>query len=100
MDDRGTNPPPFGVIFDMDGVLVDSADAHWESWRLLARENRRTAAREQFAAPFGRQNRDLVPILFGEVSAPERRALSGRKEALYRDLIGDHPPVVPGAVEL
>jgi len=25
----------FGVIFDMDGVLVDSGPAHFESWRLL-----------------------------------------------------------------
>jgi len=100
MDDRGTDSPPFGVIFDMDGVLVDSADAHWESWRRLAHENQRTAAREQFAATFGRQNRDIVPILFGEVSAAKTQALSDRKEALYRDLIRDHPPVVPGAVEL
>ena len=100
MDDRGTDSPPFGVIFDMDGVLVDSADAHWESWRLLARENRRTATREQFATTFGRQNRDIIPILFGEVSAAKMQALSERKEALYRDLIRDHPPVVPGAVEL
>ena len=100
MDDRGTDSPPFGVIFDMDGVLVDSADAHWESWRLLAQENRRTATREQFAATFGRQNRDIVPILLGEVSAAKMQALSDRKEALYRDLIRDHPPVVAGAVEL
>ena len=100
MDERGTYSPPFGVIFDMDGVLVDSADAHWESWRRLAQENRRTATREQFAATFGRQNRDIIPILFGEVSAAKMQALSERKEATYRDLIGDHPPVVPGAVEL
>ena len=100
MDERGTDSRPFGVIFDMDGVLVDSADAHWESWRRLAQENRRTATRKLFAATFGRQNRDIVPILFGEVSAAKMQALSERKEALYRDLIRGHPPVVPGAVEL
>ena len=100
MDDRGTYSRAFGVIFDMDGVLVDSADSHWESWRRLAQENRRTATREQFAATFGRQNRDIIPILFGEVSAARTQALSDRKEAIYRDLIRDHLPVVPGAVEL
>ncbi len=100
MDDREADSPPFGVIFDMDGVLVDSADAHWESWRRLAQENRRTATREQFASTFGRQNRDIIPILFGEVSAAKMQALSERKEAIYRHLIRDHPPVVSGAVEL
>lgn len=36
----GTRQPaiPAGVVFDMDGVLVDSAAAHWESWRRLAEE--------------------------------------------------------------
>ncbi len=27
--------PPFAVIFDMDGVLVDSYHAHYESWKHL-----------------------------------------------------------------
>ena len=26
----------FGVIFDMDGVLVDSAEPHFPGWQLLA----------------------------------------------------------------
>ena len=29
---------PIGVIFDMDGVLVDSAQPHYESWRTVAAE--------------------------------------------------------------
>ena len=29
---------PFGVLFDMDGVLVDSYAAHFESWRRLGAE--------------------------------------------------------------
>ena len=58
---------PTGVIFDMDGVLVDSADAHFRSWRLLAPEVGGTVTEEQFTATFGRQNRDIIPILFGDV---------------------------------
>src|SRR5437879_6135226 len=30
--------PPLAVIFDMDGVLVDSYRAHWESWQFMADE--------------------------------------------------------------
>lgn len=90
----------FGVVFDMDGVLVDSADAHFRSWQLLASENGRVVTRAEFDATFGQQNRDLVPRFFGPV-APERLIeLADRKEAIYRDLVRRDPPIVPGAREL
>jgi len=91
---------PIGVIFDMDGVLIDSAEPHFASWRLLADECGGTVTREQFAATFGRQNRDIVPVLFGEVSKTRLQALSDRKEEIYRDLVRTNPPIVPGADEL
>lgn len=89
-----------GVIFDMDGVLVDSSEAHWQSWRRLLEENGRSATKETFAQTFGKQNRDIIPILFGPV-APERLIeLSNRKEEIYRDIIRDRVPIVYGAVRL
>ena len=91
---------PIGVIFDMDGVLVDSAQPHLDSWQLLAKENDRTITREQFAATFGRQNNDIIPLLFGNVDAQHCAALADRKEKIYRDLVRQAPPVVSGAIEL
>lgn len=92
--------PVRGVVFDMDGVLVDSAPAHFESWQTLGRENGRTITEAQFADTFGRHNGDIVPILFGEVG-PERLAvLADRKEAIYRDLVRGRVPVIPGAAAL
>lgn len=89
-----------GVIFDMDGVLVDSAEAHWQSWRRLLDENRRSASKETFAQTFGKQNRDIIPILFGPVTPERLIELSDHKEAIYRDIIRDQVPVVDGAVQL
>lgn len=94
------DPSSIGVIFDMDGVLVDSAPAHLRSWQLLARECGGTVTQEQFAKTFGQQNRDIIPILFGRVSEDRMRALAERKEEIYRDLIRKRPPIVEGAVEL
>ena len=91
---------PIGVIFDMDGVLVDSAEPHLESWQLLAKENDRSVTREQFAATFGRQNNDIIPLLFGDMDAHRCAALADRKEEIYRDLVRHAPPIVNGAVEL
>ncbi len=97
---RTTEVPPFGVIFDMDGVLVDSADAHWRSWELLSVEVGRPVSKQDFLTTFGRQNRDIIPLLFGPVSPERLVQLGDRKEAIYRDLIRKRPPIVEGAVEL
>lgn len=100
---RMTDPlwlPDLGVIFDMDGVLVDSADAHLQSWKLLAGEHQRTIDDSLFTRTFGRTNADIVPLLFGDVTPAELRRLADRKEELYRDLVRDDPPVVPGAMRL
>lgn len=92
--------PPVGVILDMDGVLIDSADAHFQSWCLLARENDTSVTRDHFTQTFGRQNRDVIPMLFGDVDDRRLRELADRKEALYGDLIRKDPPLVEGAASL
>ncbi len=91
---------PIGVIFDMDGVLVDSADAHFRSWRLLAEEVGGAVTEEQFTATFGQQNRDIIPVLFGDVPQTRMDELADRKEELYRTLVQQDAPIIPGAVEL
>ena len=91
---------PIGVIFDMDGVLVDSAGPHFLSWQLLAEENGKTVTEQQFAATFGQHNLDIIPKLFGSVSDERIRKLSDRKEDIYRDLVREEAPLVAGAVEL
>lgn len=84
----------------MDGVLVDSAEAHFQSWRRLGRQQGIQVTQEQFSATFGRQNRDIIPLLFGEVSEPALRELADRKERIYRDLVRADPPIVDGAIDL
>lgn len=89
-----------GVIFDMDGVLVDSYDAHLESWRMLAREIGADLTEEQFAHTFGRTSRDIMKILFDITDLNVVRKHDDRKECLYRDLIRNNIPLMPGAVAL
>ncbi len=89
-----------GILFDMDGVLVDSAKPHLESWKQLAGEIGGSVTDAQFAATFGRQNRDIIPMLFGPTTDERMRRLSDRKEELYRDLVRQRPPIVGGAIEL
>lgn len=98
MDRVGKNS--WAVIFDMDGVLVDSAPAHFESWQLLGREEGFNISREQFEAGFGRQNKDIIPMYFGAVSNQRLGEIADRKEALYREIVRANVPAVPGAARL
>ena len=89
------------VIFDMDGVLIDSSSAHLESWRRLAADLGSGITEKKFRETFGRQNRDIIPLLFGG-SMDERRVeeLSETKERYYRDLVKGDVPALPGAADL
>lgn len=93
---------PLAVIFDVDGVLVDSYDAHFQSWKLLANELGREYSREEFVAGFGRTSREVIVDQFTDLDLTENkiRELDDRKEALYRDVIAAEFPEMPGASAL
>ena len=91
----------YGVIFDMDGVLIDSFEPHKRSWQQMARERGVKMTDEQFAATFGRTSRDIIRRLWNEgVSDEQIRQMDDRKEALFRDLLREHLPAMPWALEL
>jgi beta-phosphoglucomutase len=86
-----------GVIFDMDGVLVDSYQAHFESWRMIAAEEGLTITEKQFAATFGRTSREIIAAWWGEeLTEAEIRKLDDRKEAAYRQILANDFPAMPG----
>lgn len=87
-----------GVIFDMDGVLADSGRAHFESWRRLAAETGRPDITEaQFTEMFGGRSAEIIAAWFDERRPEVVRRLDDRKEAIYRDLIRENVPEMPGA---
>ncbi|HXH05655.1 MAG TPA: HAD family phosphatase [Vicinamibacterales bacterium] len=90
---------PRAAIFDVDGVLVDSYRAHYESWRRLAAEEGLDLTEAQFARTFGRTSRDIIAELWpGRDPDPARvRELDDRKEALYRAIVAEAFPAMPGA---
>jgi beta-phosphoglucomutase len=89
------------VIFDVDGVLVDSYRAHLESWVRVAREHGLEITEEQFAKTFGRTSREIITEFWGDdLSAERMRAVDDRKEAFYRELIRADFPAMDGASDL
>jgi beta-phosphoglucomutase len=90
------------VLFDVDGVLVDSFQAHFRSWLMLAEENGFSFTREDFTSTFGRTSRDIIAALWpvDDLDDEQIRSLDDRKEALYREIVADDFPAMDGAVEL
>lgn len=89
---------PYGVIFDMDGVLVDSRAAHLESWRQLAAEVGQNLTDQEIGSTFGRTSRDIIRLLFDVQDDASIRRLDDRKEEIYRGLVRGRVPAMPGAV--
>lgn len=86
-----------GLIFDMDGVLIDSGPYHWRSWQQLAEENGLVASEALFQETFGRTNRYILPRFFGRpLSDAEIARYAERKEALYREIIRGTAQPMPG----
>src|SRR3990172_3562301 len=93
--------PGPAVIFDLDGVLVDSYRAHFASWRRVYGELGIDYGEEAFAADFGRTSRDILRRTLGAGLSDERiRELDERKEALFRDILRENFPAMDGAAEL
>lgn len=98
--------PVVGIIFDMDGVLVDSADAHRRAWQQLGGEIGIPFTAELFGRTFGQRNATIIPTWLSKsreaVLSPERiEALAERKEVLYRELVREGAiRIYPGATEL
>jgi HAD superfamily hydrolase (TIGR01509 family) len=90
----------WGLIFDWDGVVVDSGPLHREAWELLAKECGKRLPDGHFKMGFGRKNPWILRNILGWSEDPgELDKLSRRKEELYRELVrrrGLRP--LPGAV--
>lgn len=91
-----------GAIFDMDGVLVLSENAHWLAWKNAAAKHGVELEYEVFLSCFGKVNADCIRIIFGEgvIGDDEAVRIADEKEQAYRDIVGSDVPLAPGLVDL
>ena len=79
--------PIQAVIWDLDGVILDSADEHRRAWLRLAREEGIPMTDADFWATFGKRNNDIFATLWGNLTPEQVKILSDRKEMYFRELI-------------
>jgi beta-phosphoglucomutase len=93
-----------GFIFDLDGVITDTAEYHFKAWKRLADELGLPFSREDNEKLRGIPRREsLMMILKGkQLSEAEIQALMDRKNGYYLEYIGEITPrdLLPGALEL
>ncbi len=91
-----------GVIFDWDGVVIDSSLQHERSWEVLAEEISKPLPVGHFKLGFGKKNQMIIPdILQWASDVEEVQQLADRKEEIYRQLVEDSGVhILPGAREL
>lgn len=90
-----------GVIWDLDGVLADTGEAHFQAWATVLSERKIPFDRSTFDRVFGMNNRGTLTELLGR--APSEEELGGiadRKEHLFRELAGELVRPMPGAIRL
>jgi beta-phosphoglucomutase len=92
------------IIFDLDGVITDTAEFHYLGWQRLADEVGIPFDREANEALRGLSRRESLLAMLGDREVPEDElvAMMDRKNGYYVDSLGEMGPedALPGAVEL
>ncbi len=88
------------VVWDLDGVIVDSADAHNASWVAMSREfGVEYDPDSDFQAIFGRRNNDIIGSMWQVGNPEEIERMSASKEGFFRREATSLQPL-PGVAEL
>ena len=93
-----------GFIFDLDGVLTDTAEYHYRGWKRLADELGIPFTREDNEHLRGIPRRESLMLILKERTYPEEkiREMMERKNSYYLEFIREIKPadLLPGAREL
>jgi len=74
------------LIFDMDGVIVDNHQWHFDSYIEFGQRHQKHITREEFSKYFGTTNQFIMKSIFGKnISEKDIIAFSNEKEAIYRE---------------
>jgi beta-phosphoglucomutase family hydrolase len=97
-----TQKPKFGILFDMDGVIIDNNTYHIEAWKVFCAKYGMEMTEDNYRKNVnGRTAADIITNLFGDnVNPAEIKSYSNEKESIYRDLYRPHLAPTPGLLDL
>lgn len=86
-----------GIIFDMDGTMVDNMMVHHQIWQQVLSDLGLNWSIDKVKAKVHGVNTEILKRLFGDkYSAEERLQISNKKEAAYRDYFKSRLKLIDG----
>ena len=77
-----------GIIFDLDGVLIDSHPAHMRAWKLFLSSLGREVSDEELEVVLeGQKREDILRHFLGELTEQQVRQYGAQKEALFKNSV-------------
>lgn len=90
-----------GVLWDMDGVLVDTGEFHYQAWTNTLALHNIPFSREFFRETFGMNNWGILNKLLGhEPDQALYETISHQKEEMFRQVIHGNAKPLPGVLEV
>ncbi len=95
------NNPARAVLWDMDGVVVDSAVAHRDSWKFAFGKQGVSFTDKDFEQVFGQRNDLIIRKIMGQdIGQSKIDEVAEDKEIFFRELIRKDMRAFPGVIKL
>jgi beta-phosphoglucomutase family hydrolase len=89
------------VLWDLDGVIADTADYHYRAWVDIFGKRGVKFKREDFMHLFGQRHDTIIKFGLGDNISPEEfDTITRKKQEDYRRRVTDNIRPLPGAIEL
>ena len=86
-----------GIIFDMDGTIVDSLPYHYKAWKIFFRENKVANFLEKLKGYKGGGTLDLLTAVYGDkYSIKELKIMTDDKEIIFREIYRNNVEPIKG----
>jgi beta-phosphoglucomutase len=90
-----------GAIWDLDGTLADTEQAHFRAWQIFCHRYNREVTWEEFKPTFGLGNSDVLRMLISpDLPEAELERMSDEKEAVFRSEAAGIVKFMPSASDL
>ena len=90
-----------GVIFDMDGTIVDSLPFHYKAWKIFFNENKVENFSEKLKDYKGGGTLDLMNAVYGDkYSRKKLKIMTDDKEIIFREIYKNNVVPIMGFMEM
>ena len=90
-----------GIIFDMDGTIVDSLPYHYKAWKIFFKENKVKNFSERLKDYKGGGTLDLLTAVYGDkYSRKELKIMTDDKEIIFREIYKNNVVPIMGFMDM